>query len=89
MEIVVTFEPGFDITPHGISFIARVKGKLVGCWVDSGALAEKEGLHDPDSAKLRMVFKKHEAAIRDQITRKIHEGAAEPDRTFRLRRGEF
>jgi Protein of unknown function (DUF1488) len=86
---MVTFEPGFEITPHGISFIARVNGNLVGCWVDSGALAEKEGLHHPDSVKLRTVFKKHEAAIKDQITRKIYAGAAEPDRTFRLRSGEF
>jgi len=89
MGTVVTFEPGFDIALHGISFIARVNGKLVGCLVDAGALAEKERLHHPDSAKLRTIFKKHEAAIKGQIIRKIQEGAAEPDRTFRLRIGEF
>jgi hypothetical protein len=40
---MVDFDPGFDITPRGVSFIARVDGHLVGCWIDASALAEKGG----------------------------------------------
>jgi hypothetical protein len=86
---MVDFEPGFDITPQGVSFIARVDGHLVACWVDSSVLAEKEGLEGINSASLRKAFKKHETAIKNGIIRKIAEGTAEPDRTFCLRSGEF
>ena len=86
---MVNFEPGFDVTPRGVSFIARVDGHLVGCWIDAGTLAEKEGSHSTDLASLRKFFKKHEALIRDRLARRITQGAAEPDRTFCLRSGEF
>ena len=86
---MVDFEPGFDVTPRGVSFIARVDGHLVACWVDASVLAEKEGLQRLTLANLRKTFKKHETGIKDGISRKIAEGTAEPDRTFCLRSGEF
>src|ERR1700760_3470611 len=81
------FEPGFEITPTGVSFIARVDGHLVGCWIDASALTEKEGIRSADLVTLRKLFTKHEALIRDRITQKIGKGAAEPDRTFSLHSG--
>ena len=86
---MVNFEPGFEITQTGVSFIARVDGHLVGCWIDASALTEREGLCSADSVTLRKLFKKHETLIRDRIAQKIAQGAAEPDRTFSLRSGEF
>ena len=86
---MVSFEPGFDVTPRGVSFIARVDGHLVACSVTATALAEKESLAVADSTALRKIFKRHEELIRDQMARKIAQGLAEPDRTFCLHSGEF
>ena len=86
---MVSFEPGFDVTPRGVSFIARVDGHLVACSVTAAALAEKEGLAAADTTALRKIFKRHEESIRDGIARKIAQGVAEPDRTFCLHCGEF
>ena len=86
---MVSFEPGFDVTSRGVSFIARVDGHLVACSVSAAALAEKESLAAADTTALRKIFKRHEELIRDQMARKIAQGGAEPDRTFCLHAGEF
>ena len=86
---MVVFEPGFDVTLRGVSFVARVDGRLVACWVPADALAEKEGLPAVDSTALRKIFKRYEELIRDRMAQKIARGASDPDRTFCLRSGEF